>query len=99
MDTMDTKLNRRPTTVLQANTNPEQLSRPREGIVADRIQISTDLAICSELLTGIVLRGGIECGLEAVNFALEESLKTSGRMVAGRVRRCLGATTEHEQTP
>ena len=27
---MDTKLNRRPKSVLQANTNPEQLSLPRE---------------------------------------------------------------------
>jgi len=80
---MDTKLNRRPTTVLQANTNPEQLSLPREGIVADRIQISTDLAICSELLTGIESRCGIESGLRAVNFAPDESPEISGRMIAG----------------
>jgi hypothetical protein len=30
MDTMDTKLKRCPKIVLQANTNPEQLSLPRE---------------------------------------------------------------------
>src|ERR1700691_4452995 len=28
-------------TVLRANTNPEQLSLPRDGIVAERIQMST----------------------------------------------------------
>lgn len=39
---MDTKLKAPSKTVLQANTNAEQLSLPREGIVADRIQISTD---------------------------------------------------------
>jgi hypothetical protein len=39
---MDTKKTR-PETVLQDESNPEQLSLPRHWIVAERIQISTDL--------------------------------------------------------
>jgi hypothetical protein len=38
---MDTKPTERPKTVSRANTNPEQLSLPREQIVAEEIQFST----------------------------------------------------------
>ena len=38
---MDTKPNPCPKTALQANTNPEQLSLPREWIVADAIRVGT----------------------------------------------------------
>jgi hypothetical protein len=86
---MDTKQNRAPKNCAAGKHQPEQLSLPREGIVADRIQISTDLAICSELLTGIESRRGIECGL-GVNFAPDESPEISGRWSPGRVPRCLG---------
>jgi hypothetical protein len=41
MDTMDTKLNRPVQNCAAGNTNPEQLSLPRDWIVAEAIQIST----------------------------------------------------------
>jgi hypothetical protein len=41
---MDTKLNRCPKTCATGNTNPEQLSLPRQLIVAEEIQISTGAA-------------------------------------------------------
>jgi MerR family copper efflux transcriptional regulator len=46
-----------------------------------------------ELLTEIGLRCEIECGLEAVSFALEEWTKISGRM-ADRLQRCLRPKAE-----
>jgi hypothetical protein len=52
MDTMDTTLNRCPKTVPQANTNPEQLSLPRELIVAEEIQINTGAATLLRISKG-----------------------------------------------
>jgi len=39
-------------TVLQANTNPEQLSLPRERFVEERIQISTVAGLLGVFATG-----------------------------------------------
>jgi hypothetical protein len=64
-----------PQTVLQANTNPEQLSLPCEWIVAEEIRVGTgsDRTLAAEIVPyrrGIRGAGWCSAGLEEYRFHL-----------------------------